>query len=158
MKQHRYGLTLVEVIVAIAMLAIVLAAFSSGAISNIKQNASSGSRTAAVRLIDYLGRLATEGDSTILPVANTTVRNWNYGGLSSLPGLSSEAGLANPALYKASVTSSTVPAWSTSLGVGMRSYTLSVCWKNSGSEPCIQAVGVGPDNTLPTGNPPADVN
>jgi type II secretory pathway pseudopilin PulG len=156
MKQKTTGLTLVEILVSLGILAIILAAFSGSVVSNMKQNSSSGSRTSAVRILDYVGRLVVEGNSNVLPTSGYTSRTWNYNQLTTLPGLTAEDGIANPNLYKATVTNSTTPSWSTDLSLNLISYDVQICWRNSGNESCVATKAVGPGNpSLATG---ADVN
>jgi prepilin-type N-terminal cleavage/methylation domain-containing protein len=157
MIQQRQGLTLVEVIVSLAILTVVLAAFSTSVVGNMRQNSSSGSRTGAVRFLDHLGRLVVEGSSDVLPTNSSTPRTWAYGSLDTLPELSNEGGFGDPNLYKAKVTTGTQPSWATSEGLALIAYTLEVCWKNSGKDTCVQATALGPTNSSLT-NPPVDVN
>lgn len=157
MKYSKRGLTVVEVIVALAIIGTVLAVFSTSVVGNMKQNSSSGSRTGAVRFLDHLGRLIVEGDSNVLPASNATTRTWAYGDLDTLPELSNEGGFGDPNLYKAKVTKGTQPSWATSEGLALTAYTLEVCWKNTGEDICVQATGVGPTGSSST-NPPVDVN
>ena len=55
------GLTLVEVLVAIAVLSLVLVAMNAVLLSSIRQTAISGSRTQAVQILNYLGRRVVGG-------------------------------------------------------------------------------------------------
>jgi prepilin-type N-terminal cleavage/methylation domain-containing protein len=157
MRNSKRGLTVVEVIVSLAILAVVLAVFSTNVISSMQQNASSGSRTAAVRFLDHVGRLVVEGNSNILPTGSTP-RTWAYGTLGNLSGLTNQNNLANPALYRATVTAAATPGWSTTLGLGLISYQLEVCWRNAGDESCVRADGVGPSNAGAAPASSADIN
>jgi prepilin-type N-terminal cleavage/methylation domain-containing protein len=158
MTRRNQGLTIIEVIVALAILSIVLAAFSTSVVGSMKQNSSSGSRTGAVRFLDHLGRLVVEGDSNVLPTNSSTPRSWSYGSLDTLPELSNKGGFGDPNLYKAKVTAGTQPSWATSEGLALTAYTLEVCWKNSGKDTCVRATGVGPVLGSSSANPPVDVN
>ena len=50
------GFTLVEVLIAIAVLGIVLAAVSITMLSSIRQNHTAGNRSQAAQIMNYLGR------------------------------------------------------------------------------------------------------
>ena len=59
-------MTLLEVLFALGILGIVLAMFMTSFVSTLKQDASSGQRTQAVRVLDYLGRLVVNNDSRLV--------------------------------------------------------------------------------------------
>ena len=80
------GLTLVEVLVAIAVLSLVLVAMNAVLLSSIRQTAISGSRTQAVQILNYLGRRVVGGETALLPPSGTA-KVYDYGSLgAAFPG------------------------------------------------------------------------
>lgn len=143
------GLTLVEVLVSIVILSIVLVAFAGVIVSNIRQNAMSGNRTAAAQLMNYLGRRAVEGQSAVLPTDPETEVAWNYNTLrSSFPDLTQEKQAANPDVYRAEVINTGQPAWAA--GTNLTGYTVRVCWKANDApngEACVESQTFAPIST-----------
>ncbi len=149
MKQHKYnqGMTIIEVLVAVVILSLVLVAFAGVIVANIRQNATSGSRTAAAQVMNYLGRRVVEGQGAVLPVAPATSRAWNYGTLNTnFPDLSKEKQAANSDLYRADIINQGSPAWSTtSVTAGLASFQINVCWRDGGNENCVTSQTVAPN-------------
>lgn len=104
------GLTLVEVLVAIAVLSLVLVAMNAVLLSSIRQTAISGSRTQAVQILNYLGRRVVGGETALLPPSGTA-KVYDYGSLgAAFPDLPREVRFADPALYKAEIANRGSPA------------------------------------------------
>jgi prepilin-type N-terminal cleavage/methylation domain-containing protein len=142
---RRRGLTLIEVLVAIVILSIVLVAFASVIVGNIRQNALSGNRTAAAQVMSYLGRRAVEGQTAVVPATPETTKSWDYGSLSTtFPDLTEESHAANPALYRAEVINQGKPAWADANGLSLTSYLTRVCWQSPEGESCVEAQTVAP--------------
>jgi prepilin-type N-terminal cleavage/methylation domain-containing protein len=140
------GLTIVEVLVSIVIISIVLVAFASVIVANIRQNAMSGNRTAAASLMNYLGRRAVEGQGAVLPAAPDTEKKWDYTKLrDSFPDLAEEG---NPDVYRAEVLNVGVPAWAGASS--LTSYTIRICWKAADApngESCVESQTLAPVST-----------
>ncbi len=141
---NRRGLTLLEVLVALSILGVILAAFTVSAVSSLRHNAVSGSRTAAVQLMNYLGRRVVGGDRVVLPAVNQTVRAWEYGTLSAaFPDLARDLPHANPDRFRAEVVSEGRPGWAVQLGLDLTQYRIRVCWRGPEREHCTEAATLG---------------
>lgn len=147
MKNRDAGLSLVEVIIAIAVVGIVVAVISTATLSSVRNNATSGGRTQATQVLNYLGRLVAGGD----PVLAASELVWDYGELdSTFRELATEAGRADPDLYRAEVE---VLA-NVALGaVSMPRYRVNVCWMASEGEACVTGETIGPE-LIPTEDSP----
>lgn len=139
-SRRTLGLSLVEVLIAIAILGIAVAILSTSTLSSVRNNNISGSRTQATQVLNYLGRLAAGADPVMF--ANEDLE-WGYGTLGEeFTDLSAEAGRADPGLYRASVENL---GW---IGIGdaeMIHFRVSVCWLSSGTEHCISGDTAGPE-------------
>ena len=144
-KRNR-GMTIVEVLVAVVILSIVLVAFAGVIVGNIRQNATSGNRTAAAQVLNYLGRRAVEGQAAVLPAVGENSRAWNYGSLNaSFPDLKQERNAANSDLYRAEILDQGDPVWSSLETESLVSYQINVCWRDAGKENCVTAQTVAPE-------------
>jgi prepilin-type N-terminal cleavage/methylation domain-containing protein len=144
------GMTIVEVLVAVVILSIVLVAFAGVIVGNIRQNATSGNRTAAAQVLNYLGRRAAEGQAAVLPAVGGSSRIWNYGTLNrEFPELKQERNAANSDLYRAEIIDQGSPAWSTAKVASLVSYQINVCWKDAGKESCVSAQTIAPELVKP---------
>lgn len=139
-RSRRSGLTMIEVIVAIAILGIAVAVLATTAASSIRNNAISGERTQATQVLNYLGRLVAGADPILFADADL---KWGYGQLrGSFIELTKEVGRANPDLYRAQVQDL---GW---IGIGdaqMVHYRVSVCWMAAGNEQCVRGDTAGPE-------------
>jgi prepilin-type N-terminal cleavage/methylation domain-containing protein len=139
------GLTLIEVLVSVVILSIVLVAFAGIIVSNIRQNATSGNRTAAAQVMNYLGRRTVNADTVVVPAVGEDSRAWDYQTLNtSFPELSKERNAANPDLYRAEVLDQGAPAWYTAGMGNLVSYQINVCWQDAGDEKCVSAQTIAP--------------
>jgi len=141
-RKLRDGFTLVEVILAIAVLAIVLVAVSTTIVSSIQHNVTSGSRSQASQVLNYFGRRIAGGE-----IDNLGGTEWDYG---ELPGafqdLTRESNLADSALYRAEIAQ--LP--SMALGAtAVPHYRITVCWEGANGESCVSGdtAGAGPGST-----------
>ena len=133
------GLTLVEVLVAIAVLSLVLVAMNAVLLSSIRQTAISGSRTQAVQILNYLGRRVVGGETALLPPSGTA-KVYDYGPLgTAFPDLPREVRFADPALYKVEIANRGSPSWASGLGVAVNAYRIRVCWRQAGEARCTEA-------------------
>jgi len=131
------GLTLVEVVVALAILAIAMGALTGILIGSMRQNLSSGKRTQASQVLNHLGRLLAGGDPRLLAPAGEPLA-WDYGELAeSFPELAGAGNLSQPELYRARVENRGTPTAVADLGVDLRAYRVEVCWKDGAREACV---------------------
>jgi type II secretory pathway pseudopilin PulG len=147
---NRSGLTLIEAIIAMAIMAAILTAFTALVVGNIRENAKSGAKVQAVQVLNYLGRKVTGGDSNVLP--NSGSLEWNYGQLSNNFGdLQRERQWADLNLFKASVDN--LGDFNRVSGVVLINYRINVCWQSPEGEQCVRATTVGRDPVV-VGTPP----
>lgn len=124
------GFTLVEVLMAIAVLAIVLSAVSLTVVSSIRQNVSSGSRSQAAQVLNYLGRRISGGEMSMLGGTE-----WDYGQLTAaFADLSRETDLADPDLYRAQIEQVGEMGIETT---SVPQFRVQVCWRMGGEETCV---------------------
>lgn len=147
------GLSLIELLIAIGILAIALTAFTSIVVSNLHYNTSAGARTQAAGLLDFFGRKVIGGDGGVLPQANQSERSWDFGDLASgFPDLKQAGGFSNPDRYSLVVRN--LGTWSDpNNSFVMHRYRLQICWQGSNGQECVQADTLGPE-ALVSGSPP----
>lgn len=149
MKLRYGGLTVVEVLVALAIVGVVVAILTTVTLSSVRHDANSGSRTQAVQILSYLGRLASVSDALLLDGDGT----WGYGELrDSFSELRREARNADPDLYRAELES----LGQVGIGNGVvELYRVTVCWRAIEDENCVRGDTAGPvpsassDDSLP---------
>jgi len=134
------GLTMVEVLIALAILGIVVAVITTATLSSVRNTATAGGRTQATQVLNYLGRLVAGADDVLFQRESLS---WDYGELGDhFQELAQEARRADPALYRAEViTGSNVTFGS----VSMPLYTVTVCWMAPNGETCVTGETVGPE-------------
>lgn len=146
--QHWNGFTLVEVLVALAVVGIIVAIISTASVSSIRNNATSGGRTQATQVLNFLGRLVAVADDSVFSQESL---EWDYGELGShFTDLAAEAGRADPALYRATVTTTSEAELRS---VSMPYYVVEVCWQAPAGEMCVSAGTVGPLHIRDEGDP-----
>lgn len=153
----RRGLTVVEVLIALVVIGIVMAAFTTAAVSTMHHTSITGARTEAVQILNYLGRRAAGGDETVLPVAGTP-NVWDYGDLpTAFSDLHDHGGFSDPARYKATITNAGTMTFTgnTTTGASAVEYDLQVCYHaGGGDEYCVTAATLGPEASGSTTAPP----
>jgi prepilin-type N-terminal cleavage/methylation domain-containing protein len=143
---NRKGITLIELLIALAILSMAMSGFTYLVVSNMRYNASSGLKTQGAQILNYLGRRAVSGDAPVVPDTLAT-KSWNYAQLSSaFPDLAKSANLANTDQYRASV--SDLGVWSNAdATVSLQRYRVMVCWRSTASgagEECVRGNTLGP--------------
>ena len=151
----RSGITLIELLIALAILSIAMSGFTYLVVSNMRYNTSSGFKSQGAQILNYLGRRAVSGDAPVIPDSLST-KQWNYGQLTTaFPDMAKSGGLANPDLFRAAV--SNLGIWSNAEDtVALQRYRVTVCWKHTpaaGGEECIKGHTLGP-KALASGAPP----
>jgi len=142
----RSGLTLLEVMLALAIMGIAIAFFTTSMSSSLRQTKNFGQRTQATQVLNYLARRAVTGDALVLPNANET-NSWDYGKLGTyFTDLKNQKGFSKPGLYRASVASVGTINLSTASAI---QYDVEVCYKSSGGETCIGGTTLGPPPNPP---------
>jgi len=147
------GLTLIEVVVALAILAVALGTLTSLLIGSMRQNLSSGKRTQATQVLNHLGRLLVAGDARLLAPPSKPL-TWNYGELAaSFPEMAGAGNLSQPELYRVRVENLGTPTEVAGLGVNLNAYRIEVCWKGGAQDACVagETISVPPGSS---GTPP----
>ena len=147
------GLTLIEVIVAIAVLAVAMGTLTSLLLGSMRQNLSAGKRTQAAQVLNHLGRLLVGGDPRLLAPRGSDLE-WEYGELeAAFPELAGSGGLSEPDLYRVRVQNLGTPATVRELGINLDAYRIEVCWKRADKEDCLngEAISAPPSSA---GSPP----
>jgi len=149
-RRSSLGLTVVEVMLALAVIGIITAVFTTAVVGNLRHGQVTGARTEAVQVLNYLGRRAAGGDAAVLPAAGSPDA-WGYGALSgAFPDLTNQGGLSDPARYRAQVSN----AGDVSVaGASATEYDVRVCYVIGGGEHCVSATTLGPSPSA-GGSPP----
>jgi len=150
------GLTLIEVIIALAILSIALGGLTALLLTSMKQDLSSGKRTQAAQILNYLGRQQVGGDPRLRTTPDRPLL-WNYGQLSeAFPELEHIGGIGDPDLYKVKVRNLGTPPEILEVGVDLDAYEIFVCWRTGAEENCLKGetlapspAGGGPTPPLP---------
>ena len=150
MRAKERGLTILEVVLAVAIIAIVMGVLTTTVVSNLKQTSTTGASSQAAQVLNYLGRRVAGGQTEVLPPANTTARRWDYGQLTAFTDLATaERGISDPIFYKAQVTNSGQVQLA---GSQLTRYTIEVCHERGGGEHCVSGTTFGP-SPLNAANP-----
>lgn len=146
------GLTLLEVVIALAILAILGATFSTAMLGNLNHSNTAGQRTQAAQVLNYLGRRVAGGDAELLPQLGESL-TWEYGELGdTFQDLRSNQGLADPSRYRAEIAGSGTISVT---GATLVQYDMSVCFQAQESESCVRGTTIGaPVNAPPDATPP----
>ena len=136
------GFSLVELLIAVAILAVVLGVLAVSLVSSMRQTRNAGQRSEAVQILNYAGRRLVSGDLAVLPSPTSTTRKWDYGELATaFPDLSASGRFTNPALYSLEIKAGGKAGIG---GATLTMYTLKVCWQSE-KEYCATAETIGPD-------------
>ena len=141
------GLTLVEMLVALAILAVITTVFSTSLISTLDSARRTGNQTDANAVLSFFGRMAAGGAGRPLAYSTTEgKKEFAYGSLkTAFPELSSgDAKVRNPDLYKVTVTS---PGTVRIGAITLYQFATRVCWQDRGKDACLSGLTVGPLGT-----------
>lgn len=141
-RRRTAGMTLLEVVLAVAVIGIVVATLTTALVDNVNRTKRFGTRSEAAQLLNYFGRRVAGGDDAVLPAADAQLA-WDYGDLGgAFPDLAHASGFVDPARYRVSIASS---ATVTLGSAEARRYDVSVCFRDGGSESCAAGTTFGPE-------------
>lgn len=146
------GLTVVEVLVALAVLGIVTAAITTTYISSIRHNSDAGMRTQSAQLLNGIGRRVAGSEGFVLPQAGTPIV-LDYGEVGDMFSDLEGDGFADPDRHRLTITN----LGAVTLGSAqVTHYQIEVCVRAQGSaaERCMVGNTAGPAPN-PPGDPPA---
>ncbi len=139
--RHVKGLSIIEVIMAVAVIAVMFAVLTPALIDNSKRTAVTGQSAQASLLLNFFVRQVVGGNSAVLAYEATPL-SWTYGELTNASfGLATENDIANPDLYQLTVINEGVVNY---LGAEAVQYKTEVCFMQQGQENCIHATTLGP--------------
>jgi prepilin-type N-terminal cleavage/methylation domain-containing protein len=147
--KRKTGLTLVEVLVALAVLGVVITVLSASMVTSMQQNLVAGGRTQAVQILNHLGRLASGGDARVITETQVI---WDYGQLPTVfTEMATGRGLKGPERFRAEITR----VGALSIGAAsMEHYRVQVCWQAADGELCVSGDTAGPAAVPPGGHAP----
>lgn len=148
----QHGLTLVEVIIALAIVAVIATILMTTVASSFRIDRASGERTQAAQYLNYLGRRISGGHRAALPdVAESSVA-WAYGELpAAFDDLTAKGGFADPDRYRASVS---IDGDVSLPSASVVHYVIDVCWRGSDGEHCVTGHTGGPPPAASDAPPP----
>lgn len=149
---RQLGLTLIEVIIALAVLAILGATFTTAVLGNLRHTTVAGQRTQAAQVLNYLGRRVAGGDEAVVPVLGEAL-TWGYGELgAAFPDIDGKVGFAESGEYRAQITA---PNTVSVVGATVVQFDLVVCYEHQDGETCVRGTTLGaPANAGPASTPP----
>lgn len=128
------GFSLVEVVVAIAIAGILLAALATANVSTLQQTRSGNQQIQATQMLDSIGRRVVAGnDNSLLPAAGASIA-FDYGDLTDL--FAFDGAGVSPDEYRATITRGnpgTVSVGASTIAV----YEIDVCFRAGGGERCV---------------------
>lgn len=155
LTRRLFGLTVVEVLVALAVLGIVTAAITTTYISSIRNNSDAGMRTQSAQLLNAIGRRVAGSDSALLPQSGTPLE-WDYGEIgAAFPDLAGD-GFADPSRHRLTITNIGEVTFGSA---AVTHYRIETCVRAQGvdAERCLSGNTAGPPPS-PTGDPPAPLD
>lgn len=159
MRQSRQsGLTLVEVTLALAVIGILVAAFTTSIATNFRVTSTSGQDTQAVQVLNFIGRQVVGANPSTLPPQDEPII-WGYGDLTTtFTDLQDEGGFSDPDNYKVTVTDNGSVGFS-GAGFTITRYDIEVCYQRS-EEHCMTGTTLSyrPSLNPQTGLQPPSVN
>lgn len=146
------GLSLVEVIVALAVVMIAIGILTTAVVSNIRLTSTSGARTQTTQYLNYLGRLVSGGAPVVLAESGSPIE-WAYGELgvtfSDLP--TGGGGLEEAARYRAEIENLGAVTF---LGANAVQYRVRICSQTATGESCAVGLTLGPAPSVGIAAPP----
>ena len=147
--RRRAGLTVLEVMIAVAVTALATAALTGVAVGTLRAVGASDVRTHAGQVLAFLTREVVGGDARVLAAEDATAA-WGYGELvGAFPELGTQEGVGDPDRYRAEVVHDGAVDVA---GAAAVRYRVAVCFGgDDDAESCVDAVTFGPAPT-PTGD------
>ncbi len=143
-KMKLKGLSVVEVIMAVSIIAIMFAVLTPALINSSQRTAITGQTVQASLVLNYLVRQIVGGNNDVLASADNAL-SWDYGNLGSSDlGFANEKDLANPNLYKVVISQEAVVKLLSAVSV---QYKVQVCFVQGQGDICVDAVTLGPSPT-----------
>ncbi len=128
----KQGLSLMEVVIAVAILGILSTVLTTTLVSNLRRTSTAGQTSQVVPVLDFLSVLVARGDARVLSGAETI---WAYGQLPALfTDISGGINTNDLARYRARVTIIDTVA------IGAAESTiveLEVCFNDAGADRCV---------------------
>jgi len=138
MKTRR-GFTLIEVLAALSILAVVALAVVGTLILGMRESARAGRTTQAARIIAFAVAGLTSGDPRFFPASGETEIAWDYGKLKdTFPTLASE-GDFDPDDFKLTIEDKGLIDSAAELGVSTHRWRIEVCHRGKGGGGCVDA-------------------
>ena len=139
----RSGLTIVEVLIALAIVGVAVAILSTSLVGNLQQTERAGTRTQTTQYLNFLGRKVAGGDGAVLAPAGAAL-TWAYGELGgAFPDLPTGSGGRDDAeRYRASVEHVANVAF---VGAEAVQYRITVCTQSTTGEACVVGTTLGPE-------------
>lgn len=147
---RREGLTIVEVLIALAIIGVAFTILSVALVGSLQNTERAGTRTQTTHYLNFIGRLVAGGSMDALPRLGEvspaeTVRVWGYGTLqTAFPELPLPSGArTDPARYRAEVEYEGVISFA---GAESVRYRITVCTQaTTGGEACVSGTTLGPE-------------
>ena len=147
--RRRPGLTIVEVLIALAIIAVAFSLLSTALVGSLQQTSRAGSRTQTTQYLEFLGRQVAGGSAAVLAPVGTPIV-WAYDELDDafpeLPG----GGAGDAAAYRAEVVQVATVAFA---GASAVQYRITVCGQAATGEACVAGTTLGPPPSA-GGTPP----
>ncbi len=136
------GLSIVEVLVALAVVGVAVALLSTALVGSVRQTDRSGARTQTTQYLEFLGRQVAGGSSAVLAPAGAPLA-WGYGQLgTAFPDLlSGGTRRADAERYRAEVAQVGAVNF---VGATAIQYRITVCAQDLSGESCVVGITVGP--------------
>jgi prepilin-type N-terminal cleavage/methylation domain-containing protein len=145
------GLTLLEVILALAVLAIIGAVFTTAVLRNLRHTTTAGTRTQAAQVLNYFGRRIVGGDSALQPASGDTL-SWGYEQLAAaFPDIGGATGMADVDRYRVDVSA---VGTSTVAGATLQQYDVLVCFEAPDGESCVTGTTLSSSASSTGSTPP----
>lgn len=147
----RRGLTIIEVLVALVIVAVAFTILSTGLVGSLQQTQRAGIRTQTTQYLADFGRRVAGGDGAVLAAASTPL-TWAYGGLgAAFADLPTGGGIGDAARYRVQIEQvGTV----TFVGATAVQYRITVCTMTTTGESCTVGTTLGPPPTAGGSSPP----
>jgi type II secretory pathway pseudopilin PulG len=140
--RRRAGLTILEVMIAVAVTALATAALTGVAVGTLRAVGASDARTHAGQVLAFLTREVVGGDPRTLAPEGTPAA-WAYGGLGeAFPELGTRDGVGDPDRFRAEIEHDGAVDV---VGASAVRYRVAVCYGGAEAETCVQAVTFGPE-------------